>query len=259
MVAVALPTVKMARTSLPVNAEEETIPCWSTMEIRTGSSNWHPPTSPEENGLWDHLLKPTFWAVPPLRRARGDYVVSLGAVIDYLKDTPRQLEYVERAKKEFLPQKGISRDVDASTIDRKTNIKSTFDPSDPFPPTLDPQFTCVDATYFMGESVPPPPYPQGLPLDSWRTRELWTEVGQHLHFSREVEAAADEYLMRIFGVGRLDDVPPFISVHMFVRFSPRSLFAFADLFYFADGARTSRASRDSPTLRWRAIKILSPK
>lgn len=185
------------------------------MEIRTGSSNYHPPTSPEENGLVDHKLKTTFWAVPPLGRTSDDYVVSLGAVIAYLQNSTRQEEYVERARTEFLPQQWLPEDADLSLVDPRTNIKPTFDPLDPFPPTLDEQFTCVDATYFMGESAPPHPHPQGVPLDTWRT-SAWREVGQYLHFNRDVELVADEYLQRLFGVKSLAEVPPFITVHMCV-------------------------------------------
>lgn len=183
------------------------------MEIRTGSSNYHPPTSPEENGLIDHNLEPTFWAVPPLGRSSDDYVISLGAVIAYLQNKTRQEEYVERARAEFLPQNWHPEGADLSGIDPATDIKATFDPFDPFPPTLDDQFTCVDATYFMGESAPPPPHPQRVPLDTWRT-SAWKEVGQYLHFNRDVEEIADEYLMRIFEVGTLAEVPPFITIHM---------------------------------------------
>jgi hypothetical protein len=221
IIAVPLPAFKW-KNGWYRHPKKEVVPCWSTMEIRTGSSNNH-----QEEGGWNaHNVYTSFWAVPPLPRTSDDYVLKLGSVIDFVSNRTWQAEYIEQAKIEYLPQKWIPDKVDPETIDPKTNIKDTFDPFASNPPTDDDQLVCVDATYFMGESVPPPPYPQGLPLDTWRT-VAWREVGQHLHFNREIEELVDEYLTRLFGVDTLDRVPPFITVHMFVlppiRLLPRSL------------------------------------
>lgn len=185
------------------------MPCWSTMEIRTGSSNDH-----EAEGGWNaHNIFMSYWAVPPLPRTTDDYVVQLDSVLEFLGNRTWQDEYLERGKAEFLPQKWIPGEIDPTTIDPSTNIKVTFDPFAPHPPTEDDHLVCVDATYFMGHSAPPPPYPQNVPLDTWRTN-AWREIGQHLHFTPAIERTADEYLMRIFGVDKMEDVPPFITVHM---------------------------------------------
>lgn len=183
------------------------------MEIRTSSSNYHPPTSPEENGLWLHGLEPSFWAVPWLPWTKNNYALRLSAVIDFARNATWQHEYLERAKLEFLPQKRVPDGVDAATVDRASNIKNTFDPFGDFPPTVDEQLMCLDATYFMGEDPPPPPHPQNQPLEFLRTN-AWYEVGQYIHFNKEVELLVDEYLQKIFGVSSLSAVPPFITVHM---------------------------------------------
>lgn len=210
--ALSLPALKRSRTRSHTPPMEK-LPCWSTMEIRTSSSNWHPPTSPEENGLWLHGLEPTFWAVPHLPWTKNNYAIRLSAVIDFARNATWQYEYVQRARAEYLPQKPVPKDMDPNEIDRSLNVKSTFNPLASNPPTEDDQLMCLDATYFMGEDPPPPPHPQNQPLEFLRT-DAWREIGQYMHFNREVEQIVDGYLPKIFSVRTLDDMPPFITIHM---------------------------------------------
>ncbi|KAM0791403.1 hypothetical protein ACM66B_005864 [Microbotryomycetes sp. NB124-2] len=212
IVAVPLPAFKWKKSVIH-HPLPETVPCWSTMELKTGSSNYHPPSSPEENGLFEHRIETSFWACPKLPFTNNGYVLKLSGVIDFVLNTTAQQQAVERAQTELLPQKWLPDDVDTSGVDPATNIKSTFDPLDPFPPTVDDQLVCLDATYFMGENPPPPPHPQDVPLDTWRT-DAWKEVGQFLHYNKHVETLAEDYLRAIFRVDRRDQLPPFITMHI---------------------------------------------
>ncbi|GAA5885963.1 hypothetical protein JCM6882_004215 [Rhodosporidiobolus microsporus] len=185
------------------------VTCWSTMELYTGSSNNHQ----VETGFNAHGIFTDFWALPRFPKSADGAVIEFTKLLDFLRNRTAQLELVEETKREVLPQRYIPKDVDPQTVDKVQNLKGSFDPLNGVPPTEDEQLMCVDATFYVGYSVPPPPYPQHIPLEPWRGR-AWREVGQHLHWIPEVAQIADEYLSRIFGVARVEDVPPYISVHV---------------------------------------------
>lgn len=185
------------------------------MEKYTGAVNAHA----IETGLEEHGLYTDFWAVPAFRRSSEGAVLEVGPIIDFLRNRTAQLDWVETTRRELLPQKPLPKGVDAASVDPENNLKPFFDPLHGVPPTEDEQLMCVDATFYIGDSVPPPPYPQHVPLDPWRVGRAWKEVGQHLHWLPEVQEYADEYLQGMFGVKRTKDIPPFISVHVYVAAS----------------------------------------
>ncbi|GAA6001362.1 hypothetical protein JCM10207_006626 [Rhodosporidiobolus poonsookiae] len=189
--------------------KRDELTCWSTMELYTGAVNNHQ----VETGFNDHGIFTKFWALPRFPRTPDGAVINFDPLLDFLRNRTRQLEWVEETRRGLLPQKNLPKDVDPSTVDKKENVKPWFDPLSWTPPTKDPQVLCLDAAFYLGYSVPPPPYPQHIPLEPWRGR-AWQEVGQHLHFIPEVVEVADDYLARIFGVGKVEDVPPYIAVHI---------------------------------------------
>ncbi|GAA6040228.1 hypothetical protein JCM8097_004194 [Rhodosporidiobolus ruineniae] len=191
------------------NNQRDVVTCWSTMELYTGTVNNHQ----VETGFNAHEVYTNFWAMPRIPRSSGGEVIQIDPIISFLRNRTAQLEWVDQTRREILPQKSLPKDVDPATVDKEKNLKPFFDPLHFSPPTDDDQITCVDATFYVGDSVPPPPYPQHIPLEPWRGR-AWKEVGRHLHFIPEVQEVADEYLLRIFGVKRVEDVPPYISVHV---------------------------------------------
>ncbi|GAA5826737.1 hypothetical protein JCM3770_002691 [Rhodotorula araucariae] len=190
--------------------EQERMTCWSLMEKYTGACNNHQ----VETGFNEHELYTDFWAVPAFPRSTENAVLEVDAIVQFLSNRTAQLEWVDKTRRELLPQRKLPADVDAASVVLENNLKPFFDPVHGVPPTDDEQLMCVDATFYVGDSVPPPPYPQRVPLDPWRVGRAWREIGQHLHWVPEVQACADEYLMRIFEVKRAADIPPYISVHV---------------------------------------------
>lgn len=191
---------------------DERVTCWSLMEKYTGAPNVHA----IETGFEEHKVFTDFWAVPPFPRSSEGAVLEVGPIVDFLSNMTARLEWVDTARREYLPQKSVPKGVGPSSIVAKDNVKAFFDPQHGVPPTDDDQLMCLDATFYVGDSVPPPPYQQHVPLDPWRVGRAWKEVGQHLHWLPEVEEHADEYLMALFSVKRAEDIPPYISVHVCV-------------------------------------------
>ncbi|GAA5897184.1 hypothetical protein JCM8208_003749 [Rhodotorula glutinis] len=189
---------------------DERVTCWSLMEKYTGAPNVHA----IETGFEEHKVFTDFWAVPPFPRSSEGAVLEVGPIVDFLSNMTARLEWVDTARREYLPQKSVPKGVGPSSIVAKDNVKAFFDPQHGVPPTDDDQLMCLDATFYVGDSVPPPPYQQHVPLDLWRVGRAWKEVGQHLHWLPEVEEHADEYLMALFSVKRAEDIPPYISVHV---------------------------------------------
>ncbi|BGP40226.1 hypothetical protein JCM10449v2_004184 [Rhodotorula kratochvilovae] len=190
--------------------EKERMTCWSLMEKYTGACNNHQ----VETGFNEHELYTDFWAVPAFPRSTENAVLDVDAIVAFLSNRTAQLDWVETTRREVLPQKPLPKGVDASSVVLEDNLKPFFDPLHGVPPTDDEQLMCVDATFYVGNSAPPPPYPQRVPLDPWRVGRAWKEIGQHLHWIPEVQEYADEYLVRLFEVTRAKDIPPFISVHV---------------------------------------------
>ncbi|GJN90509.1 hypothetical protein Rhopal_003520-T1 [Rhodotorula paludigena] len=190
--------------------EKEHVTCWSLMEKYTGAVNNHQ----VETGFNEHEVYTDFWAVPAFPRSTENAVLDVDAVIAFLRNRTEQLDWIETTRRDLLPQRGIAKGVDPASVVPEENLKPFFDPLHGVPPTDDEQLMCVDATFYVGNSVPPPPYPQRVPLDPWRVGKAWKKVGQHLHWIPEVQDFADDYLKRIFGVNRAADIPPYISVHV---------------------------------------------
>ncbi|GAA5840191.1 hypothetical protein JCM9279_002305 [Rhodotorula babjevae] len=189
---------------------DERMTCWSLMEKYTGAPNVHA----VETGFEDHKLFTDFWAVPPFPRSTEGAVLKVGPVVDFLSNSTAQLAWVETTRRELLPQKSVPKGVEPTSVVAEDNVKSFFNPQRGVPPTDDDQLMCVDATFYLGDSLAPPPYPQHVPLDPWRVGRAWKEVGQHLHWLPEVEERADDYLMALFSVQRAKDIPPYVSVHI---------------------------------------------
>ncbi|GAA5820100.1 hypothetical protein JCM11251_005481 [Rhodosporidiobolus azoricus] len=204
----AIPLGYFKSPSDPSSVRDD-VTCWSTMELYTGSCNNHQ----VETGFNAHNIYTSFWAMPHFPRSSDGAVIQFGPLLDFLRNRTARLDWVEETKREVLPQRPLRKDVDPLTVDKEKNLKAFFEPLHGVPPTADEQLMCVDAAFYVGYSVPPPPYPQHIPLEPWRGR-AWQEIGQHLHWIPEVAQVADEYLARIFGVKRIDDVPPYISVHI---------------------------------------------
>lgn len=237
----AIPLGFLKSPAKPAELKTDLVTCWSTMEIYTGAVNNHQ----VESGFTAHGVATNFWALPRFPRSSEGAVIEFRPLLDFLGNRTRQLEWVEETKRDLLPQKPVKEGVELKEGDRAENIKPYFDPVHWRAPTEDEQITCVDATFYVGQcvclfpsspsllafpsssssiltsfpfrsSVPPPPYPQHIPLEPWRG-QAWKDVGQHLHFIPEVVEIADAYLQRIFGVSRGRDAPPYISVHMYVN------------------------------------------
>lgn len=215
--AVPLSAIKIRR-SVSSHPKKDYISCWSFNEVLTGASNDHQ----VQAGWNSRSIFLSYFAVPPtLSLSTDGYVVKLSSALDFLSNSTWQAKWVSQARREFLPQRPALEGVDVATIEPQNNIKETFDPLGKITPIKNDQLVCIDGTYYLGESAPPPPHPQNVPLDTWRT-DAWKEIGQYVRYNHDVELLADAYLKKLFDVATLEQVPPFISVHVCVRSLPLS-------------------------------------
>ena len=124
-------------------------------------------------------------------------------------------EWLAEVQRDFLPQEKLPALPNAQRIPHPSrNIKDGFDPV--HAPLPDERLFCLDNTFFLGSNIPPPAFPTFPSPDPLRSYEGegWIEAGQYLHFTDEVEDLADFYLMEMFEVGTMADVPPIITVHI---------------------------------------------
>ncbi|KAL8281546.1 hypothetical protein RQP46_006230 [Phenoliferia psychrophenolica] len=141
--------------------------------------------------------------------------------------------WIEEVKRDFLPQKMTTYDEE----DRSTNIKEGFNPRGTAPPSD--QLLCLDTTLFLSFPPKPQAYPDlsvGESHPSDREGDAWRHAGQHLHFTPEVEAIADQYLLKMFE----GNVPAgLITVHI-RRKDFKSTYHFTDLEQYIVGVERVR-------------------
>lgn len=122
-----------------------------------------------------------------------------------------------------------ARPVFKSKLDK--TIKGGFSPLTTPPPSD--QLMCLDNTLFLGPVMFEPAFTPAIPDEAGVAGEglSWIAVGQHLRFATEVEEVVDEYLLNLFSVEQVVDIPPFITIHLrrtdFVSFTVRLLFRFS--------------------------------
>lgn len=213
---------------------DERVSCWSIQELAVGHANAGA-FSFDVHDVWvDH------WALPPMSRGMGGQDVAFDALRMFDFDGWARQQWVDKARREFLPQMPVPADATTPLPHGEANLKPSFDPVGTAPP--DDQLLCYDNTLFIGSVMFAEPYPSAVPLeDSVPGEDLsWIEVGRHLRFNRALERLADEYLVELFGCGEPSRIPPFISIHLrrgdFAEFT-----GFTDLDKYISGLTRVRA------------------
>jgi hypothetical protein len=139
-------------------------------------------------------------------------LTSLRSQFDFDWETRRH--WLEKVKKELLPQLPPPEGSAVVSLNRHQNLKPGFDPGRTDPPRDD--LFCLDTTFFLGSRIFPPAFPPEVPLEPLRSYEGhgWIEAGQHIRFSAELERLADVYLCDLFRVAHVGEILPFITVHI---------------------------------------------
>lgn len=193
----------------------ERISCWSVQELAIGHPNGQA-TSFDIHDIWiDH------WALPPMSRGMGGQDIAFDALKIFDFDAWARQQWIEKSRREFLPQEApraldpsLPADAQPAQKTGRDNMKAGFDPVTFAPPTD--QMLCYDNSLFIGPVMFQEAYPGSVPLEDPAPGEdtSWMQVGQHIHFNRELEALADDYLVDLFGCGDASRIPPFISIHL---------------------------------------------
>lgn len=204
---VSLDLAQFKRRQHPAN-QLDALECWSFMEIKAGTINDHQ----VEAGWNEFAVFTNFWAVPKFNRTADGTATRMDQALAFLQDEDAQDAWLDKVQLELLPQVPAH----SGDLEKSRNVKSGFDPVTGTRPTSADaaRVLCLDSAFWLGDNAPPPPHPQGLPHDAWREGAAWREVGRHLHFTEEAGRVADGYLATMFGVERVEDVPPYIAVHM---------------------------------------------
>lgn len=182
----------------------EQLSCWSVQEATTGGAN----TNTES--LDAHGVRVNFWPLPPLARGWGGHDIAFDALRIFDFDVVGRMKWVERARKNFLPQKAMR----GSRLSKQNNVKEGFNlQSTPAP---NDQVFCLDNSLFIGTLLFPNKIAPAIPLAPEVEGEevSWREAGQYLRFNKEVETLTDIYLMELFDITIPSELPPFITVHL---------------------------------------------
>lgn len=208
--AIEMSAFKMMRPTFLTDgiAPNEKMSCWSLREQVTGSID------PDGWSLLLHGIKMSLWALPKLQRGSDGGRINYDAIKYFDANEPERHYWIHRCRSEFLPQRPILSTT-TSVVDPLFNLKPGFTPHLVAPPSD--QVLCLDNTLFLSPILLPETFPTStLPLEPLIEGEdtAWEEVGQYAHFSSQVEAQADQYLLHLFNVTSLNQIPPFITIHL---------------------------------------------
>ena len=183
---------------------QERISCWSVHErVTPGGGNGN------DGSMRYHSIDVDYWAMPEMRTGSEGGSVWFNELISFDSDRRARNDWIETVKEDLIPQ-----DREASrVVSKEHNLKYGFDPRHSPPP--DDQILCFDTTLFVGSHPMPDAFPTLIPIEPKRSYEGegWIHAGQYLHFTAEVEAIADYYLMELFNVSTVAEIPPMITVH----------------------------------------------
>ena len=214
--------------------KDDRISCWSVQEVTpTGGANR------AADSMAVHSVGVDFWALPKdMARglggndlaydsirlfdfnvwARRMWIETVSSI--FLRSRRRELTRGAQVKKQFLPQTvapiatNLRKARPVFKVDLSKTIKGGFSPLTTPPPSD--QLMCLDNSLFLGPVMFEPAFTPTIPEEPTGGGEglSWIAVGQHLRFATEVEDVVDEYLLNLFSVERLVDVPPFITIHL---------------------------------------------
>lgn len=195
------------KTTNDSSAVVDHLSCWALRHQARGPKHLPPDT----NSFWqDYKFDLEYWMPYPFKQLGINY--DFGGIAAFLKNGTQQVEWVRQVQHHLLPQVDPADGTPAVAPSIDT-IAPFYDPVHGIPPTGDGQVECVDAIFYTSEFLMPRPSAVSARAMPTYSRP-WEAVGQHLHFVPELEAIADDYLMRLFAVSRPEDIPPFITVHM---------------------------------------------
>ncbi|GAA5914475.1 O-fucosyltransferase family protein [Sporobolomyces salmoneus] len=185
----------------------ESVTCWSVLEAVADGRNVN------DGSMAVHNIDIKYYPLPPLSRASEETKIWTGAIHEFDSNPRSKGKWITRVRDELLPHDDIVGD-DQKTAAGSPSLKSGFDPRNNEPPSD--QLFCLDTTFFLGSRMFPPAYPSTPPIEPLRPYEgeAWMQAGQHLRFSSRLETLAEEYLKKLFGVSKLNHIPPFITCHI---------------------------------------------
>ncbi|KAI5476077.1 GDP-fucose protein O-fucosyltransferase [Pseudohyphozyma bogoriensis] len=204
-----IPSIEMSSIrplSPPETDVDEPIACWSVQEATAGYPNLYA-NSVDIHGIWVN-----YWPLPAMAKALGGHDLAFDALRVFDFDTWWRQDWINKAKREFLPQKPVEGGGEF-VGDKSKNVKDGFPLKGPEPTD---QLMCFDNTLFTGPIMFPESFPGEIPLESTVPGEglSWKEAMRYMYFNQDVEDHVDRYLMKIFNVRSPSKIPPFISVHL---------------------------------------------
>lgn len=160
-----------------------------------------------------HNIDIKYYPLPSLYRASEESKLWFEAIHEFDSNPWSKQQWITQVREDLLPHAHADTE-DDKTDDKPPALKPGFDPRNNEPPSD--QLFCLDTTFFLGSRMFPPAYPTLPPMETLRSYEGhgWIEAGQYLRFSSHLESIADEYLKKLFGVSKVERIPPFITCHI---------------------------------------------
>lgn len=183
----------------------ERIACWSVHERAIGGINSAAQSLSIHNTYMDFWPLPTTVLINP-----GSQAVTFQSLAAFDADLAGKQSWVEKAQAEYLPQEPFESGNEPTDVEG--NLKWGFGHVHSPPPPA--QLSCYDELFFVGLRSDPIAHPFVWEIDSPDYYSTWGKIGRHLRFTSKLEELADEYLMAVFDVQRISDLPPFISMHI---------------------------------------------
>lgn len=196
----------------------EILPCWSIHELFSGRN-----ANVVSGTMAAHNVWLSMWALPRsvMKYPGGqDLLISSLVLFDFNKVL--KWEWVERVKREFIPQKGVpgpemgegGMTGDRRALNKTINYKNSFGSDDSRPPVD--QLACYDTTLFLTDTSFKKNLekPEGEVPAVLGENQAWIEAGQFMHFNPRVEELVDQYLATVLEVKTGEKLPPYIGIHL---------------------------------------------
>ena len=183
--------------------EEEELSCWSSAYASTGMWN----SVPTAFGL-----TPSYYPLPPIEFAFEEFLEYESLAKFDLNTTAKGawIESVEKSRVEGQDWKEVAKAGAKEVAGIKLGKQQPKE-----------QVVCFDQMFFMGTKRLDPNVRR--PYDG----AGWKEIGQFIRFTNVVEQHVDDYLLRLFGVESMEEVPKYIGMHV-VRLLPLLFSTFLD-------------------------------
>lgn len=188
---------EMGVVELEEKDDEDELVCWSAGFASTGMPN------PVQ---FDYGLHPSFYPLPPSIEFAFEEFLQYDSLAQFDLNTTEKEAWIESVEKSRVE----GQDWKEAPKEGEVEEPKGFALGNQRPKE---QVACFDEMFFMGSKRANPNVKR--PYDG----AGWKEIGQFIRFTDVVERHVDEYLMRLFGVEEVGEIPKYIGMHV-VRRNP---------------------------------------